>query len=139
MAHDCPKCKSKSAWFKVTEYDVVLRCLCGLYRIVATSLNTASEEDDETEHEYEELKLPKRDTNLWVTLLVLASLEVATSAEIKDRLIQFGKESFTTSDVSSYLTILRSKGLVRTIEIRRGTLGGSTWMLTDRAIFLLGV
>lgn len=139
MAYECPKCKSKSAWATTTEYDVVLRCLCGLYKILATSLNEASEVDDETETEYEELKLPKRDTNLWVTLLVLASLEVATSAEIKDRLVLFGKEAFNTSDVSSYLTILRSKGLVRTTEIRRGTLGGSTWMLTDRCVFLLGV
>lgn len=122
-----------------TEYDVVLRCLCGLYKIVSTNLNTASEVDTEDENEYEELRLPKRDTKLWVTLLVLASLDVATSAEIKDRLVLFGKEDFNTSDVSSYLTILRSKGLVKTIEVRRGTLGGSTWMLTDRCVFLLGV
>lgn len=139
MSRECPKCKSKSAWITQVDYDVVLRCYCGLYKILATSLNTADMADDDTETEFEELTLPKRDTNLWVTLMVLASLESANSAGITHRLAQFGKKEFTTSDVASYLTILRSRGLVRTTEMKRGTLGGSTWMLTDRAVFLIGI
>ena len=46
--------------------------------------------------------------------------------------------SFSVSDVSSYLTILRSKGLVQTICSRRGVVGGSSWELTEVCRKLLG-
>jgi hypothetical protein len=41
--------------------------------------------------------------------------------------------------VSSHLTILRSKGLVTTLENRRGRPGGSTWAATDTCKELLGL
>jgi hypothetical protein len=84
------------------------------------------------------VKLPRRESNLWFTLVTLASLVEATSAEITYRLVDLGKE-FTVSDVASYLTILRSKRLVRNTEVRRGVAGGSTWIQTDECVKLLGV
>jgi hypothetical protein len=91
----------------------------------------------EPEDMVDEIKLPQPRTHLWATLMVLFVLEPATSAEITQRLTDFGHRAFTVSDVSSYLTILRSKGLVLTTDFKRGIVGGSTWRCTDDALKLI--
>lgn len=83
------------------------------------------------------IRLPKAGTNLWATLMTLLVLQQASSAIITQRLIDLGRP-FTVSDVSSYLTILRSKGLVLTTEFRRGIIGGSTWVVSGVAHQLIG-
>ena len=85
----------------------------------------------------DDVKLPRRETFLWSTVMVVAVMEGSNSAEITERLVDLG-HLFSVSDVSSYLTILRSKGLVRTIASRRGIVGGSTWELTEICKKLLG-
>lgn len=90
------------------------------------------------EHREVEVKLPKRDSNLWHTLMAVATLKKANSAEITQKLAETG-QLFTVSDVSSYLTFLRTKRLVANVEIRRGVAGGSTWILTDPCAELVGV
>lgn len=85
-----------------------------------------------------DVKLPRRGTNIWMTLATLANAEGCNSAELTQIMVAAG-HSFTVSDVSSHLTILRSKGLVANIDIRRGIAGGSTWQLTDICKTLLHI
>jgi hypothetical protein len=132
---DCPKCASPNAWYEQSTYDVTLRCRCGYHKVVQTTLETMVITHSDSGAD---VKLPRKGTNLWVTMMILTVTEEANSAEITKRLVD-QKFAFTVSDVSSYLTILRSKGLVEPITIRRGVAGGSTWTLTDAAANLLGV
>lgn len=135
MKTECPKCTSESAWYTRSGPDIVLRCFCGYYKVVQTKLESFVIQRNTPPAE---IKLPKRGTNLWCTLVCAAALELGTSGEITRRLIDFGKR-FSVSDVASYLTIMRGKGLVETTEVRRGVAGGSTWKVSDRCADLLGV
>lgn len=112
-----------------------LRCLCGYHKVVFSELENLTVIHTDTR---EDIKLPKQGTHLWKTLKALVGLGVANSAEITQTLCDLGNK-FTVSDVSSYLTILRSKGLVEAPESKRGVQGGSTWNLTGIAKTLLGV
>jgi hypothetical protein len=131
---DCPKCGSPHAYYQVTEYDKILRCLCGYHRVVETKLQEFTVTHADVA---EDAKLPRRGSHIWNTLMALANLEHATSAEVTKRLIDLG-HPFDISDVSSYLTILRSKGLVIAVTVRRGVAGGSSWELSDACDKLLG-
>lgn len=135
MKTECPKCGRKAAWMERDIRDVTLRCDCGYLKVISTTLKSVEITHVDSEAE---VKLPRRDSNLWNTVKVLQVLEEASSARITRRLVDLGLE-FTVSDVSSYLTILRSKGLVVTTESRRGLSGGSKWKLSDTCIRLLGV
>lgn len=135
MRTECPKCSAESAWYHRDGPDLWLRCLCGYLKVVETTLEeVVILRGTAPEH----VKLPKRETNLWFTLMVTAALELANSGEITRRLTDLGK-SFSVSDVASYLTIMRGKGLVENTEVRRGVVGGSTWKVSDRAAELMGV
>jgi len=135
MKTECPKCGRKSAWLEKDRQDLTLRCDCGFLKVVKTTLESIEIMHVDVEAE---AKLPRKDSNLWNTVKVLQMLEEASSARITRRLVDLGLE-FSVSDVSSYLTILRSKGLVVTTESRRGLVGGSTWKLSDTCVRLLGV
>lgn len=132
---DCPKCGSHNAWYEQTEYDKVLRCLCGMHKVIETTLESFVVSHNDS---LADVKLPRKNTNIWNTLVTLAVHETANSAEITGFMIELG-HAFTVSDVSSYLTILRSKGLVLNIDVRRGIAGGSRWRLSDRCRDLLMV
>lgn len=132
---ECPKCGSQSSWMEKTRTDLVQRCLCGYLKVLFTTVQTIEIEHNDSG---EDVKLPKKGTKLWDTLMILTAEDEASSGEITERLNLMGKD-YTTSDVSSYLTILRSKGLVLTVDSRRGVAGGSTWTLTDKAADLLGI
>jgi hypothetical protein len=125
--------------------------MCGLYKVVQTTLQATVIEHNETGPD---IKLPKPGSTLKSTLMVLSVCEEATSAEITDmlndqqrtmlrvrdgKIVKTERRVFTVSDVSTYLTILRSKGLVFQVTARRGVIGGSTWALTDAANDLIGV
>lgn len=129
MKTDCPKCGSPSARYMKTRTDLFIVCLCGERKLIFTTLEEISIAHTDSA---QKVKLPRRDTHLWSTLMVLSVLEPATSGELTERLRDLGKP-FEISDVSSYLTILRSKGLVTQLLVRRGVAGGSTWQTTDRA------
>lgn len=136
MKADCPKCGSPSAWYEKTATDLTIRCLCGCNKLVFTTLT------DGITIEHRErpslTKLPKPGTRVRLALQVLAMIEPATSKEVTDRLNAMG-HSFSVSDVSSYLAMLRAKTLVEVVEARRGIPGGSTWELTSIAQSLLGI
>lgn len=135
MKTECPKCCSQNAYYEKTHCDLILKCLCGYSKVVFTTLGTAEIIHSDSGSD---VKLPREGTNLRKTLVVLSVQPEATSAEITQRLKELG-EKFSVSDVASYLTILRSKGLVGTTVVRRGVVGGSTWILTEAAAELLGV
>jgi hypothetical protein len=103
--------------------------------VLATTLETVIIEHTDTGAD---IKLPKRGSNLYITLATLAANVQSTSAELTEELNLSGRQ-YTVSDVSSYLTILRSKGLVVTITNRRGITGGSTWAATSACKELLGL
>lgn len=145
MKLECPKCASPNARLTKSTHDLELVCYCGYRKLVYTTLKDT--EDGplmENNDSGPAVKLPREGTNFRRTLMVLSVMPEASSAEITERLNDLnGKESgqegfLTVSDVSSYLTILRSKGLVDRVEIRRGVSGGSTWTLTDAAEDLMG-
>ena len=129
MRTECPKCGSNGASYEKTHCDLILKCLCGYRKVVYTTLN-----DMEIVHadSGREVRLPKLGSKLRKTLMALNNLVEGTSGEITERLHDMG-ETYTASDVSSYLTILRTKGLVDPTTIRKGVSGGSTWSLTDAA------
>lgn len=125
---ECPKCHATSAWYEQDYRDVMLRCLCGYFRVVATKL-----EEIVIEHIESHVSLPRRESKLWYCVATLFSVEPANSQEITEAL-NYGREvKLTVSDVSSQLTVLRYKGLVRALDERKGWPGGSTWMLTEAA------
>lgn len=132
---ECPKCSSMSSWFEKSRTDLTHVCLCGYLKVVFTTLESMTIENNDSGSD---VKLPRKDTKLWETLMVLATEVKASSAEVTKRLSEMGK-SYTVSDVASYLTILRSKGLVVVVDTGRGVLGGSTWELTQRARELVGL
>ena len=118
-----------------TRVDLLLRCDCGYLKVLSTMLKQVEITKVDTPSE---AKLPRPNTKLWHTIKVLGVMTEANSAKITERLVDLGEE-VNVSDVSSYLTILRSKGLVITKGSRRGLTGGSTWTLSDVCIRLLGV
>ncbi|QIN95299.1 hypothetical protein DLP3_136 [Stenotrophomonas phage vB_SmaS_DLP_3] len=126
-----------SSWIEQSRQDTTLRCICGYLKVLATKLERIEITHIDVEAE---AKLPRKNSNLWNTVKVLEVRQPASSALITQCLndLKLGAE-FTVSDVSSYLTILRSKGLVVTTESRRGLAGGSTWKLSDVCNRLLGV
>lgn len=133
MKTECPKCGRKSAWIEQSRQDTTLRCDCGFLQVIATRLQKIEIMHVDSE---QEAKLPRVRSNLWNTVMALRTLEEANSAKITQMLMDLGLE-VNVSDVSSYLTILRTKGLVVTTESRRGLVGGSTWKLSDTCIRLL--
>lgn len=133
MATECPKCYGLSAHLCKTRTDLALKCTCGYYKVLYTTLEAMQIEHRDAGPD---VKLPKRNTFLWDTLLVVQVSEPASTGQITERLVLMGR-GFTSSDVSSYLSILRVKGLVQQLEVKRGIPGGSVWEITDAAEELL--
>lgn len=130
----CPKCGSESAWIEYGIQDTVLRCLCGLHKLIQTKLGNMVIEHSE---KAEDVTLPRQGTKLWECLIALAQLAPASTAEITV-LVNEGKTvRYDTNEVSSHLTVLRYKGLVVVTEFRKGLPGGSTWVLSPAADKLL--
>lgn len=132
---DCPKCGSSNARYQKTETDLILTCYCGYNKVVFTTLL-----DVEIMHNDrpQDVKLPKAGTYLFATLSCLWQIEPANSREVTDTLALHGYE-FTVSDVSSYLMILRSRGLVLVVDYKRGVPDGSTWECSSTTLDLLGL
>jgi hypothetical protein len=158
MKLQCPKCISPNAWLKKTEIDLLVVCWCGYQRVLFSILADGIEpeenefqgfDEDERGGKVEHPKLPKSGTSLFKTLAVLSVLPGASSIDITVRLNELNgylrapgvvvrrDQLLTVSDVSSYLTMLKAKKLVKTTESRRGVAGGSDWELTDLAQQLL--
>lgn len=126
--HKCPHCKRINAWYELlNEFEIVERCWCGRWRVVYT----------EVEGELRPKVLPKNKvvmphsgTKLSKCLGTLASFEqhTGTTGQIAEKLELKG------ADAASQLMVLQHKGLVSKTMDRRGKPGGSTWVLTDRAI-----
>lgn len=133
MRTECPKCASPSARIVREGPDIVLKCMCGLLRVLETTLGMMSSVKMDAGAD---VRLPRPKSNLHKTLMVVSILPEPTSAEVTERLQDLGVDH-NVSDVSSYLTILRSKGLVETTVIRRGVAGGSSWRLTLASMGLL--
>jgi hypothetical protein len=132
---DCPKCGSPNARYQKTETDLVLVCWCGYRKVVFTTLLSLEVIHNE---KAQDVRLPKAGTYLFATLSCLWQIEPANSREVTDTLVLHGHD-FTVSDVSSYLMILRSRGLVTVVDYKRGVADGSTWECSDAALDLLGI
>ena len=135
MKADCPKCESPNARYQKTDTDLSLVCYCGYNKVVFTTLLTLEVIHND---KVQDIKLPKQGTYLFATLSCLWQIEPANSREVTDTLTLHGHE-FTVSDVSSYLMILRSRGLVNVVDYKRGVADGSTWECSDTTLELLGI
>lgn len=133
MKYSCLKCRSTVVWAEMEGHDLMLACLCGHRQFIMSRAKPIVVEPEDCE---DIVRLPRRGSNLWATMMVLFVLQPASSAMITRRLIDLGR-NFDVSDVSSYLTILRSKGLVETTVFRRGIIGGSTWRCTGLGFGLI--
>ena len=132
---ECPKCFKRSAWIEADRMDLTLRCICGYLKVLRTKLKKAEVVHSEPRGN---VRLPRSGTNLWNVLTTLAGMGKSSSGELTQRLRDLGKD-FTTSDVSSYLTIMRGSGLVEVVESRNRVKGGSTWKITSKCAKLMGV
>jgi hypothetical protein len=125
----CPKCHG-TAWYRLDDNEVILKCLCGFYRVVASKYGDTLIEHIEPRSM---VSLPKQGTKLWNCLMSLVTLKLATTHDITQSLNLRGGLQQTSSDVASQLTVLRYKGLVEVTENRKGCAGGSTWQCTGAA------
>lgn len=133
LVTDCPKCDSPWAWVEKQGHDTVLRCLCGYYRVLSTTLESAMIDHSETNGD---ARLPKQGSKLWNCLVVVIGLEQADTVEITDRYNMLHGTGFKTPDIATQLTVLRYRRLVAVLESRRGVPGGSIWIPTDKALEL---
>lgn len=133
LRFDCPKCGTRQAWLEVAEPDVILRCLCGMWKVVETRLEQLTIQHVDSA---ETVRLPKRDSKLYQTLAVLYAIEPASTAYVTEMLELGSKatgETFSVSDVASQLTVLKYRGLVQVLSNKKGVVGGSTWTMTPTA------
>ena len=82
------------------------------------------------------MTLPKTGTKLRNTFNALEYMEIATAGEIRLRLQMMGIQ-YTVQEVSSYLTLMRPRGLVDIVELGKWVPGGSIWRVTDEARLLI--
>lgn len=136
MKTTCPKCKSSQAWYRLDDDEVILKCICGFYRVVASKYGDTLIEHVEPRST---VSLPRRETKLWDCLMALAALAPATTKDITQSLNGRGLLQQSSSDIASQLTVLRYKGLVEVIDNRKGHSGGSTWICTIAARERIGV
>jgi DNA-binding transcriptional ArsR family regulator len=151
MKITCPKCQSPNARYDKTETDLIVKCYCGYNKVVFTTLVHTLEGPLDDNEDEDAVKMPRTGTSLHKTMMVLSILPDGNSLQVTERLNELNglfkvrgtiilkHLLLTVSDVSSYLTILRSKGLVERTQVRRGVAGGSDWRLTEEAIDLMGL
>lgn len=128
----CPKCGG-SSWYTKDKNDVWQRCLCGLNKLVHTTLEAgiSIHHSDKPSQE----SLPRSGTKLHTCLQAVRATHPGkpTTRDVS----QLTGEN--TSDTASQLTVLMHKGLVERVEERRGVAGGSTWQLTFMAKQILNI
>lgn len=124
----CPKCNGLARL--CAEGDVVvLKCfLCGFIKFVeeyrdGMVIYRSEKPTNET--------LPRRGTKLHKCLSRMGAYETVTTAFVSELLGQ------STSDTSSQLAVLKSKGLVDQLNSNRGVSGGSSWQMSAAARKLL--
>ncbi|KVR21705.1 hypothetical protein WK13_34775 [Burkholderia ubonensis] len=113
--------------------DLVLRCLCGLHRVVSTTLDS---ELGEPPAPKAGMQLPANGTRLYKALAAIAALGEPTSGQVAEWLRAQG-ESYTTSEASTCLTVLSQRNYVYRVHTRKNEVGGSTWALTDACADLM--
>ena len=127
MKIECPKCGSQSAVLIREGKDIIIKCLCGLDKLVASEHEAITIAHNEIE---EDIQLPRKGTKLAKCLGAAYTLSPATTAEITEELNNRGN-NWSSDEVASFLTVLRYKGLVDVVTYRKGVAGGSTWEITD--------
>jgi hypothetical protein len=66
----------------------------------------------------------------------MVGLEQAGLVEVTERYNLLYSETMGTADMATQLTVLRLRGLVISLDQRRGVPGGSTWVPTVKAVEL---
>jgi hypothetical protein len=133
---ECPKCGSGAARLRVEGPDLWLRCLCGVNKLLATTL--AQSKVIEKLDAGAEVTMPRTGTKLWDALQVVRAYGPANSDVITDMVNMLRGDRQTVSEVSSQLTVLKHKALIEAMDSRKGLPGGSTWRISSRAAALLG-
>ena len=128
----CPKCTSIQAHYLVEDDELILKCLCGFYKVLYSERYGRS-----VIHVVKEdvVSIPKAGTKLSKCLGALAKYHpaiVSTGDIARDLEVPGGV-------AASRLMVLQHKGLIEVVVCGRGKVGGSTWKLTTRAVIYLNL
>ncbi len=122
MSHlKCPKCSGFS-WIAVEPPHVIQKCICGLTDVLEVSRDGM--DIQKAPRGVTQYTLPGRGTQLSKVLGCLVRFPELDSAQIAGHL------GISVDKATTNLSVLRSRGLIRTIINRKGKAGGSFWQLT---------
>lgn len=124
----CPKCGATYLWMEYENGMHHIRCNCGLCIPIIQKAEGGMQIKRTLQPK---LMLPARGSKLAKCLRVLRDLEKATSGELAARLNQ------TVVYTSTQLCTLEGRGLLTRLDRKKGSRGGSTWMLTEVAVSAL--
>lgn len=131
----CPKCQSATAHIEAEDTDIWIRCFCGYRKVIHTTLDsTMSIEHIDMEGK---VTIPKKGSKLLECLAALVTLGKASTADIHDLISNRNGSTMTPAEVATFLTILRYRGLVQVVVLRKGISGGSIWEPTEEALELI--
>jgi hypothetical protein len=118
MSLICPKCGGFS-WLKEEADTVIQHCVCGLNRFIF--IKSGNQTFTRVPVKVSTVVLPARGSQLSQILGCLIILGELTSQQIAVQL------SITVDKATTNLSVLRSRGLIQTLQDRKGRLGGSLW------------
>ncbi len=120
----CGRCGHRM-WLEIHHQTDWGKCVCGNLIPLDTE-----QEGIRIHHQEagENVRLPRTGTLLAICLGALAGATMADTERLATLLEQ------DTSSTASQLGVLRKKGLVKAVTDRRGSRGGSMWVLTAEAI-----
>lgn len=118
MSLICPKCGGYS-WLTEEADTIIQNCVCGLNRFVY--IKSGNQTFTRVPVKASTVVLPARGSQLSQILGCLIILGELTSQQIAVQL------SITVDKATTNLSVLRSRGLIQTLQDRKGRLGGSLW------------
>lgn len=118
MSLICPKCGGFS-WLKEEADTVIQMCVCGLNKFIY--IKSGNQTFTRVPVKVSTVVLPARGSQLSQILGCLIILGELTSQQIAVQL------SITVDKATTNLSVLRSRGLIQTLQDRKGRLGGSLW------------
>jgi transcription initiation factor IIE alpha subunit len=118
MSLICPKCGGYS-WLKEETDTVIQMCVCGLNKFIY--MKSGDKTLTRVPVKASTVVLPAVGSQLSQILGCMITLGDLTSQQIAVQL------SITVDKATTNLSVLRSRGLIHTLEDRKGRLGGSLW------------
>lgn len=118
----CPKCGGYS-WIEIESDSVIQHCVCGLNKFLYMKVGDTT--ITRVPVREKDISLPARDSQLSKVLGCLVGLGNLTSHQIAKQL------NISVDKATTNLSVLRSRGLIHSLEDRKGQVGGSLWAAHD--------